>query len=558
MRVPWKPLDEYDKFPTLGYDVADWMTAYLLQPETDEMVGFVPTQEQIEFLVALYELDPVTGRRVKSRAVLSRPRGWGKSPLAAAIACVEAIGPVVFDGWDADGQPVGVEWARRRTPIVQLCATTDDQTANTWDMVLEMLRGSPAEDEYEVDPMDTFVALRRGRIETRTSSASSVKGARAVCAIMDQTETWRPGNRGVKLAATLRNNATKVGGVTIETPNAFTVGESSVAEGTARYAELVAQRKVKPEAARRLLYDHREASLDTDVSDRDSLIRGLRFAYGDASGDPRGCSIHEPPCAPGWVDIERTADDFWAPTADIALMCSDFLNQITAASDAWLTQPEVRAMEDHTKKISSTEPITLGFDGSEGRKLGIADTTVLVGYSLTQKHFFKLGLWSQPDGPAGDGWQPPRLEVEQTVREAFERYNVVGFYADPSAGWAGPVKEWEARYSRRLKARISTAEPIRYPQRQVGQTCENFANLLSAIQQNQVSYDGDPQITAHLLNARKSPRRSGYVLVKPSDDSDYSKIDATWAMMFAYKAGLDATGKGAARQTKHRAPRRLY
>lgn len=556
--MAWKPVDEFDAFPTLGYDVADWMTAFLLQPHTDDYVGFVPTQEQIEFLVALYELDPVSGRRVKSRAVLSRPRGWGKSPFAAAIACAEAMGPVLFDGWDADGQPVGVGWETKTTPIVQLCATTDDQTANTWDMVLEMLRGSPAEDEYEVDPMETFVALRRGRIETRTSSASSVKGARAVCAIMDQTETWTPGNRGVKLADTLRNNATKLGGFTLETPNAFTVGEQSVAEATARDAELIAKGKVKKQAARRLLYDHREAPLDTDVADRESLIKGLRFAYGDSSADKRGCTVHEPSCSPGWVDIERIADEFWTPSADIALMCADFLNQITAASDAWLTQPEVRAIEDHEKKISSTEPITLGFDGSEGRKLGIADTTVLMGYSVTQKHFFKLGLWSQPDGPMGEGWQPPRLEIEQTVRAAFEKYNVVGFYADPSAGWAGMVKEWEAKYSRRLKARISAAEPIKYPQRQVGQTCENFANLLAAVQQNLVSYDGDPQVTAHLLNARKSPRRAGYVLVKPSDDSDYSKIDAAWAMMFAYKAGLDAVGKGAAKQTQRRAPRRLY
>ena len=73
-----------------------------------------------------------------------------------------------------------------------------------------------------------------------------------------------------------------------------------------------------------------------------------------------------------------------------------------------------------------------------------------------------------------------------------------------------------------------------------------------------ITYDGDPTMTAHFLNARKSPRQAGYVLVKPADDQDYSKIDATWGAMFAYKAGLDAVGKGAARQTKRRAPRRLY
>ncbi|MDN6854527.1 MAG: hypothetical protein L0L66_07345, partial [Bifidobacterium crudilactis] len=65
-------------------------------------------------------------------------------------------------------------------------------------------------------------------------------------------------------------------------------------------------------------------------------------------------------------------------------------------------------------------------------------------------------------------------------------------------------------------------------------------------------------LTAHLLNARKVPRRSGYVLDKPADDKDYSKIDAAWGSMFAYKAGLDAVGKGAAKQSKRRKPTRLY
>jgi len=430
--MPWQPIDEEDEFPTLGYDVADWMTAYLLTPDKDELIPFVPTQEQLDFLVHVYELDPQTGRRLKQRAVLSRPRGWGKSPFLAAICCAEAMGPVLCDGWDAEGQPVGVPWSTRRTPLVQVTATTDDQTANTWDPLLEMLRGSPAEDEYGIDPMDSFVALRRGRIEKRTSSATSVKGAKAVMAVMDQTETWLPGNGGPKLAKTLRSNADKLGGLTIETPNAFTIGERSVAENTARFYELVKAGKVKKEASRGLYYDHRQAPLDTDITDRESLIEGLRIAYGDSARDPRGCAIHDPECEPGWVDLERIADSFWHPDNDPADMCADFLNQINSASDAWLTMPELRAIEDHGKTISSTEPITLGFDGSEGRKIGIADATVLIGYSITQKHLFKVGIWTQPDGPAGEGGQPPRPEsaLQRALKPLRERFHsVIGLFS---------------------------------------------------------------------------------------------------------------------------------
>lgn len=548
----WKPLDEYDTFPTLGYLAADWMSEFLLRPDTDRYEEFIPTQEQLDFLTELYRLDPDTGKRVRSRAVLSRPRGWGKSPFLAAIACFEAMGPAVGDGFDADGQPVGMPWSELRTPLVQVTATTDDQTANTWRPLLEMLRGSPAETEYGLDVMDSFVALRRGRIETRTASATSVKGARAVAAVLDQTETWLPGNGGVKLAQTLRANATKLGGVTIESPNAFTVGEKSVAEASARTWELAKAGKVRREADRLLLYDHRGAPFDVDLADYDSLIAGLRVAYGDSSAHDGGCVIHEPACPPGWVDLSRVAADFYDPINDPIQMRADFLNQITHASNAWVAMPDLRAIEDPSKTITPTEPVTLGFDGSEGRQTGIADATVLIGYSVKQRHLFKIGIWAQPDGPKGENWVPPRLEIEQTVRETFERYNVVGFYADPSAGWAGDVKQWEADYGRRLRARISAAEPIRYPQRQVSRTCEAFAELESAIMRGTITYDGSPDMTAHFLNARRSPRRGGYVLEKPVDDQDYSKIDAAWGAMFAYRAGLDAIGKGVARATVER------
>jgi hypothetical protein len=45
---------------------------------------------------------------------------------------------------------------------------------------------------------------------------------------------------------------------------------------------------------------------------------------------------------------------------------------------------------------------------------------------------------------------PPVAEVDATVRLAFQRYNVVGFYADPS-GWTEYVARWEAKYGSRLR-----------------------------------------------------------------------------------------------------------
>jgi hypothetical protein len=326
-----------------------------------------------------------------------------------------------------------------------------------------------------------------------------------------------------------------------------------VAEASHEFWDQIQSGKYKSlEDVKSIYFDHRPAPPETRIDDTESLIQGLRVAYGDSSRHADGCVIHDPPCAPGWVDIERIALDFLDTSNDPSVMRADFLNQIDVARDAFVSEPEMRAIVKNDIVVGSNEPITLGFDGSEGRKRGLADSTVLVGYSVSQRHLFKVGLWEQPEGPKGEGWRPPKLEIEQAVEKAFKEYNVVGFFADPSAGWAGEVKGWESKFHKRLKVKMSLNEPIRWMQKNISRTCEVFDQLYSAISASEVSYDGDPSMTRHFLKARRDPRRAGYVLKKPDDDQDFSKIDLTWAAMFAFAAGLEALGKGVTQATTQR------
>jgi hypothetical protein len=368
--------------------------------------------------------------------VISRPRGWGKSPFLAAIACVEALGDVVAAGWDADGQPVGKPWSRVRTPYVQVAAVSETQTQNSWMPLLEMLRDGPVLDNYPgLDVLDTFVNLpRRGQIQRITSSPASVKGNKALFAILDQTEEWHKSNGGVKLAQTMRNNATKLGGTTVESPNAYVPGMGSVAETTAIYAKNIVERKAYDAG---LLYDHREAPPTTDLTDPASLMAGLRFVYGDSAEE-----------AGGWVDLIRIANDILDLSNDVQVSRMDFLNQITHASDSWLSQPEWNGAVDLSKVVAPRDMITLGFDGSRKRSHAVTDATALIGCRVRDGHLFEIAVWEQPDGPAGKGWQVPVEEVEAAVRQAFARWNVIGFYADP-AKWETRVAAWEGRYSQR-------------------------------------------------------------------------------------------------------------
>src|SRR5262245_63430048 len=121
--MPWKP-EVPGEIPTLGFKVIDWITDNLAAPDQHEYMPFRLYREQEEFILNWYSLNPHTCTFRYTRGVLCRPRGWGKSPLLAALALVEAIGPCVPDGWDAAGQPVAMHWSDVRTPMVHVCAVS--------------------------------------------------------------------------------------------------------------------------------------------------------------------------------------------------------------------------------------------------------------------------------------------------------------------------------------------------------------------------------------------------------------------------------------------------
>lgn len=553
--MPWKPAEPGD-VPTLGYGAIDWMIALLAAPDRAEYEPFIPYLEQEDFLLRFYEIDPITGKRKHRRGVLSRPRGWGKSPFLGAMAILEALGPVVPDGWDADGQPVGKPWSTVRTPLVQVLAVSEKQTKNTWDALLEMLAG-PVIDEYPgLEPLDTFVNLPRGKIEPLTSSARTVKGNRPVFAVMDQTEEWVASNGGKNLFQKVKNNTAKTGGSFVESPNAFIPGEGSVAEDSAAYWAAIQEGRAKDKG---LHYDHREAPPTTDMFERESLVLGLRTAYGDSSAHPDGCLLHEPACPPGHVDLDHLVATIWDPTSDVQESRSDFLNQITHAGNSWLSAPEWAACGplkgDELRVVDKREPITLGFDGSRSRTRGKTDATALVGCTVRDGHVFLIEAWEHPDNV--EEWQVPTIEVEAKIKETFAGFNVVGFYADP-AKWESYVVDWEARYGKRLRVG-RPGHPIEWWMTggRSGMVAKALAQFHTAVVEGEMSHNGSSVLTRHILNSRRKIRNGTLQIAKKHPESE-DKIDAAVAAVLAWQARLDAVAKGVGAEKAVRAPRRIY
>jgi hypothetical protein len=554
--VAFRP-DYEGEFPTLGWYVLEWFEEMLAAPDRPEYVPLVLTPEQARFVLNYYRVDTATGmRRTVRRAVLSRSKGWGKSPLLGGIGCAEALADVVPDGFDASGRPVGKPWADVRTPWVQFAAVSEDQTKNAWAPVLEMLREGPVVDEYPgLEPLDTFVNLPgKGRIEPVTASSTSREGNRPVWVGLDQTEEWLPSNGGVRLASTLRRNLGKTNGSSIESPNAYIPGRNSVAEKSAATWSLQIERNEdgtqKHPRLQGLLVDHREAPPDTDISDRKSLINGLTVAYGDSAAE-----------VGGWVDLERLVAEIWDPDTDPMDARRYYLNQVTAATDSFVTQPEwAGARIDIVKPtiqkrvVSSTEPIVLGFDGSRARTRGTTDATALVAVAVADGYAWPVGVWEQPDGPEAEGWEVPEQLVEATVDDTFSKFNVVGFFADPTL-WESNVARWEAKYGRRLKVGVP-AHPVTWRTSQVNRTVQAVADLHSAILNCELTHGGSPVLTRHVLNARRRHRPQGDLLFKEFPESA-NKIDAAYALMLAWQARLAALSKGVQEQRASRVPVRV-
>jgi hypothetical protein len=541
--VPFKPEFPGER-PTLGWYVLDWFSDNLVVPDgATSGEPLVLTDEQARFVLKLYEVDrsfngpaiadrALRNGRLVRRAMLSRPKGWGKSPLVAGLCLVEALADVVFDGWDADGRPVGRPWASLGfKPKVQIVAVSEDQTANTWEPTLDMARRGPVGENYDIDPMESMIVVPRGLIEAVTASGTSREGFRPVFAALDQTESMTKTNGGKRLAATIRRNLAKVNGCSVETPNAFVPGVESVAEASFAAWKLQEEGRLRRDTG--VLVDHQEAPPETDPSDERSLRSGMAVAYGD-SADVNG----------GWVNLDRLVDEYYDPDTDPQDARLYYLNQVTHATDAWVSQPEWGACRDLEKFVAAGEVITMGFDGSRKRSAGVTDATALIGCRVSDGHLFELGVWEQPSGPLGRDWVVPQLEVDSRVREVFGMYTVVGFYADP-AKWESQVVAWEAAFHEQLKVKASRDHPIHWWMTGGRSTLivQATEQLHSAIVHGECTQDGSSALTRHVLAARRRIGRSGVQISKENPESA-RKIDAAVAAILAWRARLDAKSKG--------------
>lgn len=486
--MPWRGPTYPGEFPSLGWQVVDWIEANFRVPDGPRAGQWIVlTDEQTARVVRWYALDDV-GRFVYRRGSKRGPKGEGKSPEAALFGLAELCGPTRFGGWDAAGEPVGVEPV---APLVQVAAVSEDQTANTYGWVYELLRDSPLVDAAQLDVGLTrvFLAGRPGLLEPVTASAGTREGQRLTFGVLDETHLWLPTNGGRKLAAVMRRNAAKMGGRTWETTNAYIIGQGSVAEET-------------DEAAARgsagLLYEAKTAPADTDIDDDASLRSGLAAAYGE--------SVQ-------WIDLDRLVAEVRDPATTKDDARRFYLNMpVRIDLDSWLAE--------HPG----------AWDLCEATDVTIEDCDRVVGaVDMSLRHDSTAVVWAgtHPSGRVvvrGRVWSAPRGgRVDHVAVVDHLRAEAVRLHAEQIV--------YDPRF---LELTAQQLEDEGFPMLEFPQSHERMVpacgHLFELIVAGTLAHDGDRVVGAHVEAAVKREAERGWTLSKGRSKAP---IDAAVAMAMA-------------------------
>jgi len=564
----------HDRLRSLGWLAVAWMEFLVVHGPGD--VQGLPVRhgdEYTGFIVDCYAVDE-DGRRLYDSAFISRPKGCDKSGLGARLALFEALGPSRVMR-DEDGSPIfaeggevyrdpfglGFEYTFEAgepigrpvtVPYIRCMATEEGQTGNVYDTVYFNLTEGPlagAMSRKDDAGLTRILLPGGGEVTPSTASSSSKDGGKETFVVFDETHLYdRPELR--RMYAVVSRNLRKRKKIAetwyIETTTMYAPGADSVAEQTYKLAELISEGKTKRD---RLLLDHRWGDIaPEDMGNEKLLAAALTDSYGDALE---------------WNHLPGLIDQVLDTRADVADSIRYFLNDKSSAENAWIVHHEWAArgpredVPESFKVVADRDVVTIGFDGSRKRARGVTDATALVGCRVWDGHVFELGIWEQPRGVAGKDWEAPVGEVLAKIHETFDKFDVVGFYADP-AKWESHIAALEARYGKQLKVKSSSAHPIEWWMTggRSSLTVRALEQFRSAVIDGEMSHDGSSTLTRHILAARMIHTRSGVQIAKEHPDSE-NKIDGAPAAMLAWAARLDALAAGVGVSVKRKAPQRI-
>jgi hypothetical protein len=539
-------LDDLDldiDFPTLLVS-AYWIEAHCIVPDgfrrgdPFDLVGW-----QAEALLNHYRVRPKArlGQLAPAffyrRSQIVLPQKAGKAPDSAARICLEGVGPALFAGWAKGGemydcrdhgcgcefqyeyQPgeaMGRPWP---TPLIQITATSEDQTANIYTALRPMIDDGPLSVLIPKTGEDFIRLPNNGRIDPVTSNARSRLGQRVTFPLWDESGLYLVSNKMREVAETQRRGAAGMGGRGVETTNAWDPTQESVAQRTAAAAERQGDiYRYHPLAPKGLSY--------TNKADRRKIHKHVY----------KGCS---------WIDLDAIEGEAAELVAVDPGQGERFFGNRPVAGEGVAFDIDVVKSLKAPRQVPQHATIVIGADGAR-----YYDALAIVACEVKTGYMWSLGIWERPKD-ADDEYEHPRHEVDGAVRDAFERYNVWRLYSDEQQiehlmqGWAN---DYGAK--RVLPWLTNRPKQIAWAVRNLEEAIASSKKALDKDEPLTLSHSGDETLMRHFANARKATltilddnERPMHTLSKESTHSTLC-MDGAMAATLAWEARGDCIKVG--------------
>lgn len=544
--------------------VPEWIEAHCVIPDRSHSgLPLLLPDEQLTFVANHYTVrgsarfdpaaerdpslpkNPLADAFVFRRSQLVRAQKWGKSPLVSAFVCAEGVGPVLFAGWAAEGdvydcaehgcfcgfvyeydegEPMGRPWP---SPLIQITATSEDQTDNTYDALRPMIELGPLS---AIIPKtgEEFIRLPGdGRIDVVTSKGNSRLGQRVTFVVQDETGLWVKSNGGHNLAKKQRQGLAGMGGRAIETTNAWDPAADSVAQRTYE------------SQAKDVNRDFRHPPANLSFKNKADRRKIFQFNY---AGAP-------------WVSVDtiegEAAEMMEKDPADAERF---FGNRLVAGAGKWVTEAEWDAKKvDVPVEVAPRTTVAMGMDLSNnndwtGIRLETADL-----YQFTPT--YRVGGEDRPTvwDPANYGGFIPRGEVRAAVDFLASEFNIVRAYIDPAGSAMGAIDESALAEDDSWRTELAEWAAKYGADKFIAWSCSRLSPMHASLEQfrsairnpdSRFTHDGDVVTKSHITNAvmiAKTMQR--YVLGKPHG-ADHQKIDMAMSSDLAHEATMDALKAG--------------
>lgn len=457
------PVAEADLKRSRGNDIADFAEA-LCKITKDSIAGhagedlvFRPWQRELTKQLFAVKADGTFRHRI---GLVGLPRKNGKSAWLSAIALESLV--------------LGAQGGE-----IYSCAAEKEQAKIVFNTAKEMVRLHPELSELLTVYKDTIHNPKTGSVYRALSSdAFSKEGLNPTLVCFDELHAQ---------------------------PNRELFDVMSLAMGA----------RIEP-----MLVAITTAGVKSDSSGRDSICfslyeYGKRIALGEVvdpsfffawweannDGDYRDSNAWKE-ANPGFDDIVA-ADDF--ASAILRTPEAEFktkrLNIWTSTSDTWLPHGAWDVLSD-PREIPDGTDVVLGFDGSFN-----GDCTAIVAVSVGEiPHIMPVAVWEKPD-EADASWQIPVLEVEDAIRAAATRWQVLEIACDPY------------RWARTFQVLDDEGLPVvTFPQtasRMTPATTRFFESVVNST----LTHNGDARLARHIANAQLRTDNRGSRLAKEAKGS---------------------------------------